>query len=77
VDRGSVTVLFESQPLEFRRDSVVLDRAGAVLEIPNDYAWIFAGGTLPMQFLKEVGVAFVGAIGESRQETAVGVRHSK
>lgn len=76
VGRGSVTVLFESQPLEFRHGRVVLDRAGAVLEIPNDYAWIFAGGTLPAQFLKDAGVAFAGANGGLRQETAAGVRHS-
>jgi len=29
-----------------------------VQEIPNDYVWIFAGGTPPNDFLKKIGVAF-------------------
>lgn len=27
-------------------------------EIPNDFAWIFAGGTPPNAFLKKIGVGF-------------------
>jgi hypothetical protein len=28
------------------------------VEIPNDFAWIFAGGTPPTAFLKKIGVGF-------------------
>jgi hypothetical protein len=36
----------------------VLDVSGSRQEIPNDFVWIFAGGTPPNDFLKKIGVAF-------------------
>ena len=51
-----ITVLLNSQPTEIREHSVLLDVAGAVREIPNDYVWVFAGGTPPNEFLAKVGV---------------------
>jgi len=53
-----VEVLFNSTPVEFRGDLVVLNVGGEVREIANDYVWIFAGGTPPNDFLKKVGVEF-------------------
>jgi len=29
-----------------------------VQEIPNDFVWIFAGGTPPNAFLKRIGIGF-------------------
>ena len=55
---GKVTVAFNSAPVEFKPDSVVLDVNGSPQEIPNDFVWIFAGGTPPNDFLKKVGVQF-------------------
>jgi thioredoxin reductase len=55
---GRVRVLFNSSPAEIREDSVVLDVAGELREIPNDYVWVFAGGVPPNDFLKKIGVAF-------------------
>ncbi len=55
---GKVTMLFKSSPVEFKPESVVLDVEGAMREIPNDYVWIFAGGTPPYDFLKKIGVGF-------------------
>src|SRR5437870_406871 len=55
---GKVKVLFHSNPVEFKEDSVVLDVKGERQEIPNDFVWIFAGGSPPNDFLKKVGVAF-------------------
>lgn len=55
---GKVTVLFESNPVEFKPESVVLDVKGEKCELPNDYVWIFAGGTPPYDFLKKIGVGF-------------------
>ena len=40
---GKVEVLFNSNPVEFKEQSVLVDVAGTEREIPNDYAWIFAG----------------------------------
>jgi thioredoxin reductase (NADPH) len=53
---GKVNVIFNSVPVEFRNQSVLLEVNGAVKEIPNDYAWIFAGGTPPTDFLSKIGV---------------------
>ena len=53
-----VDVLFNSVPTEFRVGSVLVETGGEVRELPNDFTWIFIGGTLPYEFLKSVGVAF-------------------
>jgi thioredoxin reductase len=55
---GKVRALFNSNVLEFKPESVILDVAGRQEEIPNDFAWIFAGGTPPTAFLKKVGIGF-------------------
>jgi len=55
---GKVTILFNSIPIEVRQHSVLLEVAGQVREILNDYAFIFVGGTLPYDFLKKIGVRF-------------------
>jgi thioredoxin reductase (NADPH) len=55
---GKVNVVFNSIPLEIRKDVVVLDVNGGLQEIPNDFVWIFAGGIPPNDFLKKIGVEF-------------------
>jgi putative YpdA family bacillithiol system oxidoreductase len=55
---GKVKVLFETNPAEFKPDSVILDSKGVRQEIPNDFVWIFAGGTPPNDLLKKIGVGF-------------------
>src|SRR5882762_2528151 len=55
---GKIKVLFNSAPVEFKPGSVLIDVQGAVQEIPNDFVWIFAGGTPPNAFLKKVGIQF-------------------
>lgn len=52
-----VRVLFNSQPVEVREKSVLVDVAGTMTEIPNDWMWVFAGGEPPSAFLQKVGVA--------------------
>ena len=58
ITKGKLTVLFNSMPTEVKESSVVIDVAGALQEIPNDYVWVFAGGTPPNDFLKKIGVGF-------------------
>jgi thioredoxin reductase (NADPH) len=73
---GKVEVLFETNPKEFKPDSVVLDVKGEVREIPNDFVWIFAGGVPPYDFLKKIGIRFgmrditQEASNEAKQTTA-------
>ena len=53
---GKLQVIFNSQPTEIREKSVLLEVAGQVREMPNDYVWVFAGGTPPNEFLQKIGV---------------------
>jgi len=53
---GKVQVIFNSQPVAISERAVRLDIGGAVREIPNDYVWVFAGGTPPREFLEKVGI---------------------
>ena len=53
---GRLQVIFNSQPVEIGAKVVRLDVAGTEREIPNDYVWVFAGGTPPSEFLKAAGV---------------------
>ena len=55
---GKIKVLFNSSPVEFKPASVTIDVQGTVKEIPNDFVWIFAGGTPPNAFLKKIGIDF-------------------
>ena len=56
IQKGKVTVIFNSIPVEFTPTSVMLDVNGQVQEMPNDFVWIFAGGDPPTAFLKKIGV---------------------
>jgi len=40
IGRGKLKVLFNSNPVEFRQDSVLMEVNGAKQTIPNDYAWM-------------------------------------
>jgi len=74
---GKLKVLFNSSPLEFRENAVVIEVKGERMELPNDFVWIFAGGTPPNDFLKKVGVQLgsrdltVEASKEAREQKAV------
>ena len=58
IQKGKVDVVFNSIPVEIRADVVVLEVNGETREIPNDYVWVFAGGTPPDDFLKKLGLQF-------------------
>lgn len=52
-----VEVLFNSQPVEIKEKSVLLQVGGSLREIANDYMWVFAGGEPPNEFLRKAGIA--------------------
>jgi thioredoxin reductase/Pyruvate/2-oxoacid:ferredoxin oxidoreductase delta subunit len=56
IRKAKLTVLFNSSPVEFKAGTVILDVNGNLQEIPNDFVWIFAGGTPPNAFLQKIGV---------------------
>jgi putative YpdA family bacillithiol system oxidoreductase len=72
IRRNKLKVLFNSNPVEFRPDSVILEVGGTKQTLPNDFVWIFAGGEPPTAFLKKIGVGF----GE-RDLTVEGSREAK
>ena len=72
IQKGKLTVIFNSMPVEFKTNSVLLEVNGGTREIPNDFAWIFAGGEPPTAFLKKIGVR-VGL----RDTTAEGSKEAK
>lgn len=58
IQSGKIEVLFNSMPVEFRAGSVRIETGEQMRELPNDFVWIFAGGTPPSDFLKAAGVEF-------------------
>src|SRR6516165_5099733 len=58
IRRNKLKVFFNSNPVEFRPDSVILEVNGSNHTLPNDFVWIFAGGEPPTAFLKKIGVGF-------------------
>ncbi len=56
IRKNRLKVMFNSELAEIREKSVVLSVPGGRTEIANDYVFIFAGGTSPNAFLKQIGV---------------------
>jgi thioredoxin reductase len=75
IKKGKLKVIFNSSPLEFTQDSVVLEVNGARQTLPNDFVWIFAGGEPPTAFLKKIGIGFGPR--DLTAEGAVEVQESK
>jgi thioredoxin reductase (NADPH) len=72
IRKGKVNVIYNSSPVEFKKDSVILDINGKFQELPNDFVWIFAGGEPPTAFLKKVGIGL-----GNRDLTAQGSKEAK
>ncbi len=58
IRKGKLKVIFNSTPVEFRADSVILDVDGVQQTVQNDHVWIFAGGEPPTAFLRKIGIGF-------------------
>ncbi|HEX6100334.1 MAG TPA: NAD(P)-binding domain-containing protein [Thermoanaerobaculia bacterium] len=59
--RARITTLFNSQPLEITPTHVRMQTAEGVVELENDYVFVFAGGVPPFELLKKAGVRMGGA----------------
>jgi thioredoxin reductase/ferredoxin len=57
---GRVRGLFGSAVECITATSVVLRTADGIVELPNDYVFVFAGGEPPFELLKKAGVRFGG-----------------
>jgi thioredoxin reductase/Pyruvate/2-oxoacid:ferredoxin oxidoreductase delta subunit len=54
--RGRLRVVFNSIPVEFKHNAVILKTPHQLYSLPNDFVWIFAGGKPPNDFLNRIGV---------------------
>jgi thioredoxin reductase/NAD-dependent dihydropyrimidine dehydrogenase PreA subunit len=54
--KGRLRVILNSTVGEIRPDKVILDKQGEKIELPNDAVIVCAGGVLPTEFLKKLGV---------------------
>jgi len=77
---GKLKAIFNSNPVEFKPESAVLNVNGQLQEIANDFVWIFAGGVPPNDFLKKVGVGLgmrdmTGEASRESQQARVSQRH--
>lgn len=55
---GTVKAIMNSEVEEILEKEVRLKTPDSVLAIPNDFVFIFAGGELPFEFLKGIGIEF-------------------
>jgi thioredoxin reductase/Pyruvate/2-oxoacid:ferredoxin oxidoreductase delta subunit len=68
IQSHKIEVFFNSIPTEFRVGTLSIDVGGETRELPNDFVWIFAGGTPPSDFLKAAGVTFGSNGGAEHRE---------
>src|SRR5882762_6034384 len=54
--KGQLKVLLNSQVREIRADSVLLQQSGQEMKVANDAVIVSAGGILPNDFLKSIGI---------------------
>jgi thioredoxin reductase (NADPH) len=54
--RNKIEIVFNSNVKEISERNVVLQTSGGVQVLENDYVFIFAGGELPYDFLKKIGI---------------------
>ena len=57
VKQGQVELILESNVSKIGEDRVIITQQGDEVVIPNDYVFVFVGGVLPTNFLKEAGVS--------------------
>ena len=64
---GSIKVMFKTNPVNIRKDDVILSHRDTDEEITlkNDLVYIFAGGELPTQFLQKIGLDISKKFGEA------------
>jgi thioredoxin reductase len=70
---GKIRVLFSSNTVEIKEETVVVDCSGRLEEIRNDFVWIFAGGVPPNAFLERIGVRFGTQIVNHTESQSLGV----
>jgi thioredoxin reductase (NADPH) len=58
IHRKKIHVVLNSEVEEIREQDIVLRVAGQTETVKNDYVFILAGGEMPFEFLKNIGIEF-------------------
>lgn len=58
IKRRTLSVILKSQVREIRSTDVILDTADGSLTLQNDFVFVFVGGEMPFEFLKQIGIEF-------------------
>jgi thioredoxin reductase (NADPH) len=53
---GSLEILWSTNLVRIEPDSFTYRNGGGEVTLPNDFAFIFAGGELPTKFLRDCGI---------------------
>jgi thioredoxin reductase (NADPH) len=61
----TVVPLFNSAVTEIQKDEVILEQQERKIVLPNQYIFVFAGGELPADFLKKIGIEFTRKFGQA------------
>ncbi len=56
VAKKKITLVYNSEVREIRPDTVLLETADGTQVLPNAFVFIFAGGEMPNEFLKKIGI---------------------
>lgn len=67
VDKNQIKVILNSTVYEIKDDSVILALTNSkeTIEIQNDLVYVFAGGELPTEFLKKMGIVITKKFGDA------------
>ncbi|MCX6305753.1 MAG: NAD(P)-binding domain-containing protein [Bacteroidetes bacterium] len=67
ISSGKIKVLFNTTPVKIDKEFVLLSptTGSEEIKVKNDLIYIFAGGELPTQFLKKVGLEITKKFGEA------------
>ena len=67
ITSGRIKAIFKSSVSEIRPDSVIVQQADNVLhKLPNQFVFVFAGGELPVELLRQIGVKMRASETEGR-----------
>jgi thioredoxin reductase len=58
VGRKQLKVLLNSEVREIERERVLLKTESGIQDLKNDWVFVFAGGEMPFEFLKKIGIQF-------------------
>lgn len=65
VQAGKIQMILRSEVVRIKDQVVFYKQDDEEISIPNDFVFVFAGGILPTEFLKNTGIEFTRKFGEA------------